>query len=63
MNNSKFNRNERQFDAILKVAFKESVIKEMDALPTSKELNAMFPRSEALDKRVMRIINRENAYF
>jgi len=52
-------RNEKIFDAILKIALEEAVQEEMDALPSNEELNKLYPRSEALDKKVYAAIRRE----
>jgi|GEM_PF-4991998 len=37
------NRQEKLFDAVLKIAVEESAIQELDSLPTDEELNDMFP--------------------
>ncbi|MCL1878019.1 MAG: hypothetical protein FWF80_04110 [Defluviitaleaceae bacterium] len=59
-NNSDVERNEKLFDALLKVAFEESIDREMEALPSSGELNKMYPRSAAMNKRFNDIINPPN---
>ena len=52
------NRNEKLFEAVVKVAVEEALDHEIDSYPNENELNKMYPRSAALDKRVMRIINK-----
>ena len=47
------------FDALFKVAAKDAMKREMDSLPSLEELNEMYPPSEALDKRVYAVINRD----
>lgn len=49
--------NEKLFDSILKVALEETIDLEMESLPSSEELDKMFPRSAATDKRFMKIIS------
>ncbi|MCL2357886.1 MAG: hypothetical protein FWC70_12170 [Defluviitaleaceae bacterium] len=52
-------RNEKLFDAILKVAAEEALREEIDAMPSCEELNKMYPRSKSLDKKVYAAINRK----
>ena len=52
------NRNEKLFDAVVKVAVEEALDHEIDSYPNEEELNRMYPRSAALDKRVKSIINK-----
>ena len=51
-------RNEKLFDAVVKVAVEEALDHEIDSYPDEDELNKMYTRSAALDKRVMGIINK-----
>ncbi|MCL1883825.1 MAG: DUF4367 domain-containing protein [Defluviitaleaceae bacterium] len=51
-------RNEKIFEAMLKIAAEEALMREMDALPSLEELNEMYPRSKEFDKRIMKMINR-----
>jgi len=51
---------DKLFDAMVKTAMEEAVKQEMASLPSDKELNAAYPASGILDKKVMRIIAREN---
>lgn len=51
-------KTERIFNAMLKAAAEEATIQEMDELPSREELEKMHPRSEALDKRVAKIIGK-----
>ena len=57
------NRNEKLFDGMLKTALEETTINEMETLPSQKELDEMFPRSEIFDKKVSKIINREEKSY
>ena len=59
MNNAKTERNEKVFDALLKIAAEELMREKMDALPSLEELNQMYPRSASLDKKIYAIINKE----
>lgn len=52
--------NDELFDAILKVAAKDAMHREMDEMPSLEELNAMYPTSQAFDKKVYGIIKKEN---
>lgn len=54
-------RNNKLFDALLKVAAEESVISELEALPSDDELAEMYPRSDILDARVKKIIARSDS--
>lgn len=56
-NNTDLERNEKLFDALLKVAFEEVIDREMESLPSSEELNKMYPRSASINKRFNNIIN------
>jgi len=51
---------EKLFDAMIKTAIEEAVEQEMAKLPSDESLNAQYPTSDILDKKVMRIIAREN---
>ena len=51
-------RNEKLFDAVVKVAVEEAIDRETDSFPNEDELNKIYPRSAALDKRVRGIINK-----
>lgn len=51
-------RNEKLFDAVVKVAVEEAFAQEMESFPNEGELNKMYPRSTAMDKRVKGIINK-----
>jgi len=50
-------RNEKLLDAMFKVALEENIDREMENLPSLDELNQMFPKSAATDKRFKEIIN------
>ena len=52
-------RNERLFDAMLKIAADEALREEMDALPTDEELMKMYPFTESLSKKAYSVINKE----
>ena len=52
-------RKEKLFDAVIKLAFEESVEQEMASLPGKQELDKMTPHSAAFDKRVADIIAKE----
>ena len=56
-NNTDAEMNEKLFDALLKVAFEEEIDREMEAMPSSEELNKMYPRSAATNKKFNNIIN------
>ena len=49
------NRNEKIIDALIAVAVEESVMREMDSLPSHEELNR-YPCSDALNAKVMKLI-------
>ncbi|MCL1883442.1 MAG: DUF4367 domain-containing protein [Defluviitaleaceae bacterium] len=50
--------NERLFNAMLKVAAEEATIQEMDEFPSREELEKLYPRTEAFDKRISKIIGK-----
>lgn len=52
-------RQEKLFDAVLKVALDEYIESEMESYPSKEELDKMYPRSAAFDKRVNKIIAKE----
>ena len=59
------NRNdEHVFDAILKAALEDAMLDELDQMPSNEELNQLYA-SEALDKRVHKLISsqRKRTYF
>jgi len=49
---------EQLFDELLKIAAKDAMQREMDAEPSLEELNALYPRSKSLDKKVYAAIKR-----
>jgi len=52
---------DRLFDAMLKAAMEEAEEQKMATLPSEDELDKMYPTSDALDKRIMKLIsNAEN---
>ena len=63
MSNNTFpEREEKMFDAILKVAASESLAKQLDSLPSKEELESMNLCSNDFNKRMIGIISRaENA--
>ena len=61
MSNNKNNeRNEKLFDAALKIATEEAMVERMEALPSREELAKLYPRSQAFDKRVAKIISKHD---
>ena len=63
MSNKAFSqREEMMFDAMLKVAATESMMRDLETLPSNEELKCMNLRSDTFNKRMMSIIHRaENA--
>ncbi|MCL1884582.1 MAG: DUF4367 domain-containing protein [Defluviitaleaceae bacterium] len=59
-NTADMERNEKLFDALLKVALEEVIDREMNALPSSEELNKMYPPSDAMKKRFDAILESAN---
>jgi len=57
-NNINTSLDERLFDAMLKEAVKESVIKEVDSAPSREELDKLFPRNDTFDRRALGIVGR-----
>jgi hypothetical protein len=51
-------RDEALFNAVLNVAFKDAMEREMQEMPSLEALNDMYPVSHALDRRVHQTINR-----
>ena len=51
-------KNDKLFNAVVKVAAEDAWQEEMDSLPSLEELNEMYPPSESLDKRVYGTINK-----
>lgn len=49
-------QSEALFDAVLEVAAKEAVHREMQEMPSLETLNELYPTSKALDKKVYRAI-------
>ena len=62
-NNSDTSWNEKLFEAMLGVAVEEAVTNEMAALPTREELDAMYPQSEAFEKKIRQIIAKEEKTY
>ena len=59
MSNAEFpEREEKMFDAMLKVAASESMARQLEALPNEEELKSMNLRSEAFNKRMNGVIRR-----
>ena len=56
--NKDITRDEALFDAVLNVAFKDAMEREMQEMPSLETLNDMYPVSPALDRRVYQTINR-----
>ncbi|MCL2224819.1 MAG: hypothetical protein FWB96_07625 [Defluviitaleaceae bacterium] len=56
---NKFNRNEKLFDAVLKVAAEEALWNEVNAMPSCEVLNKMYPRTESLDEKINAVSKRE----
>jgi len=59
INNAKKERDEIIFDALLKAASDEIFAEEMESLPTDEEIDALFPNTNSLDKKVQSVINQE----
>jgi len=57
--NINMERNEKIFDALLRVAAEEVMKEEIATMPSIEELNKLHPSSDALNKRIQIIINRE----
>jgi hypothetical protein len=53
-------RNEKLFDAVLKIAAEEAVVERMEALPSREELAKLYPRSQVFDKKVAKIIGKHD---
>ena len=51
--------NDEIFEALLKVAAKDAMQREMSSMPSLEELNAQYPPSEALNKKVRNLFKRE----
>jgi len=51
-------RNDKLFDAILKVAVEDVALNELAELPSDEELNAMYPHTAADDK-ILRLLEQE----
>jgi len=63
MGENKNNINDEIFEALLIPASKESLRREMEKLPSPEELEKLCPVSDALNKRIMNIIDdHEKAY-
>lgn len=58
-NNAINERNERIFDAMLKIAADEALREEMAALPSDEELLRMYPSTESLDRKAYAVIKKE----
>ncbi|MCL1787348.1 MAG: hypothetical protein FWG38_05120, partial [Defluviitaleaceae bacterium] len=56
--NKDITRDEALFDAVLNVALKDAMEREMQGMPSLETLNDMYPVSHALDRRVYQTINR-----
>lgn len=57
-NNDDIGRNEKLFEAMLKIAAEEAMKEEAELLPSQDELNKMYPPTDTLNRRVHGIINR-----
>ncbi|MCL2852372.1 MAG: DUF4367 domain-containing protein [Defluviitaleaceae bacterium] len=57
-NNKQAGRSEKLFDTMLKAAAEEAAEQEMDALPSREDLEKLYPRSEAFEKRIAKIIRK-----
>jgi len=51
------------FDAILKTALEESIDQELSSYPNKTELDKTYPRSAAFDKRITKIIAKEERIY
>jgi len=58
-NNTNFEKDERIFDGLLKIAANEVFREEIDALPSDEELIKMFPSVELSEKKGFAVINKE----
>ena len=58
-----YNKNEKLFDAMLKIAAEESVIQETDSMPDTAELNKLYPRNDILDKKIMETISEKSGRY
>ena len=56
-------KNDKLFDAIVKVALEDATENEMASLPSRETLDEMHPASATLDKRVMKIVAREERVY
>ena len=60
LNSKNSDRNEKLFDAVLKIAAEEAMVERMDGLPSREELAKLYPRSQAFDKRAAKIIGKHD---
>ena len=57
------NKNEKLFDALVKAALEEAAEQESSSYPSKEELDKMYPRSADFDKRIMRLIAKEERAY
>jgi len=55
--NRSTDRNDKLLEAMFRVALEETIDRDMNALPNTEELNKIFPRSDAVDKKFRELVS------
>jgi len=59
-NSTSTERNDKLFDAVLKVAAEEAMVQRMETMPNREELMKQYPRSDIFDKKMAKVIGRHD---